>query len=170
MISTTRLEKLYGYKKIYNKVYIVCLNNGKIIRIRNVRFYEKGVLGGSVEEEAFFEAIFDKETEEFTFGIVCFKTTFGFSESLILRISITLWFQKIEIQTEPLIDEPIVKERIMQSNLPFLLSTSHNPIDEAISDDFFRNIEPDEVRNIEFKSLQVLPKEKKVDNTLGDIF
>ena len=113
MISTTRLEKLYGYKKIYNKVYIVCLNNGKIIRIRNVRFYEKGVLGGSVEEEAFFEAIFDKETEELIFRTIYFKTTFGSNESPVLRILITSQFQKTEIQIELPIDKLTVKKRVI---------------------------------------------------------
>jgi len=84
IIPIARFGKLYGYKEIYSKVYIVYLDNGKIIRVRDVRFYEKGVFGGDIEEEALFEVVFNEKIEKFTFGIVYFKTTFGSSESPIL--------------------------------------------------------------------------------------
>ena len=97
MISTTRFGRLYNYKGIYNKVYVVRLDNKKIIRVRNVRFYEKGIPGKSVEEKTLFEVVFNKETEEFTFRVIRFRTTFGSGESPALRIPMTLQFRKTEI-------------------------------------------------------------------------
>jgi hypothetical protein len=85
MIPIARLERLYGYKRIYNKVYVVCLDNRKIIRVWDVCFYEGGVPGGDVEEEALSKAVFDEEAEEFIFGVVRFRTTLGSGESPALR-------------------------------------------------------------------------------------
>ncbi len=97
MISIVRFGKLYGYKRIYSKIYIVCLDNEKIIRVRDVRFYKRGVPGRNVEKEAFFEVVFDKETEELIFGTICFKTIFGSGKSPALRVSVILRFQEIEV-------------------------------------------------------------------------
>jgi len=92
MISTARLGRLYSYKRIYGKVYIVCLNNRKIIRIRDVRFYKRSVPDGNIEEEALFKAVFNEETEEFTFRTIHFKTIFGSGKSLAPQTPITSQF------------------------------------------------------------------------------
>jgi len=84
MISTIQLERLYNYKEIYGKVYIVHLDNRKIIRIRDVRFYKGGVFNRNIEEKAFFKTVFDKEIEEFTLGTIRFKTIFDSNESPVL--------------------------------------------------------------------------------------
>ncbi len=168
MMPTARLGRLYGYEGIHGKVYVVRLDNGKIIRVRDVRFHEGGVPGGGVEEEALPEAVFDEEAEELTPGAVRFRTTLGSGESPAPRAPVTSRFQETEAQAEPPIDEPTAKERVMQSNLPSPPPTPRDPIDEAVSDDSFRSIEPDEVRSIESEGPQVPPREKKVDNTLGD--
>ena len=91
-MSIARFGRLYGYKRIYSKVYVVRLDNGKIIRVWNIRFYEGGVFGGGVEEEALFEAVFDEEAEEFIFGVVRFRTTFGSGESPVPRVPMILRF------------------------------------------------------------------------------
>ena len=88
MIPTIQFGKLYKYEEIHNKIYIARFNNKKIIRIRDIRFYKKGVSGRDVEKEAFFKAVFNKETKELTFGIVRFKTTFGSGKSPALQIPI----------------------------------------------------------------------------------
>ena len=92
MMPITRFGRLYGYKGIYSKVYIVCLDNGKIIWVWDVRFHEKGVPGGGVEEEVLFKAVFDEEVEKLTFRAIRFKTTLGFSESPISRTPVTSRF------------------------------------------------------------------------------
>ncbi len=97
MIPIVRFGKLYSYEEIYGKVYIVRLDNGKIIRVRDVRFYERDIFGESVEEKTLLEAVFDKETEKFTFRTICFKTTFGSSESLVLQTLMISRFQETEI-------------------------------------------------------------------------
>ncbi len=79
-----RFEKLYSYKRIYGKVYIVYLNNEKIIWIQDIRFYEKDVPSENIEEEALFKVIFDEETEELILKTVRFKTMFDSGESLVL--------------------------------------------------------------------------------------
>ena len=113
MMPTTRFKKLYSYEKIYNKVYIVRLNNRKIIRVRDVRFYKEDVPGRSVEEEVLFKTVFNEKAEEFTFGTVRFKTTFGSSESPILQIPMISRFQETEAQVKPPIDKPTAKKRII---------------------------------------------------------
>jgi len=60
------------------------LNNRKIIRVQDIRFYKEDISDRDVEEEALFEAIFDEEAEEFTFETIRFKTTFGSDESPVL--------------------------------------------------------------------------------------
>ncbi len=92
MIPTIRFGRLYNYKKIYGKVYIVCLDNGKIIWVRDVRFYERSVFGGSVEKKALFKVVFDEEIEELIFRTIRFKTTLGSSKSPALQVLITLRF------------------------------------------------------------------------------
>ena len=97
MMFIARLGRLYGYEGIYGKVYVVRLDNGKIIRVRDVRFYEGGVPGGGVEEEALPKVVFDEEAEELILGAVCFRTTFGSGESPVSRAPVTLRFQETEV-------------------------------------------------------------------------
>ncbi len=90
MIPTIRLDRLYRYKEIYGKMYIVYLDNGKIIRERNVRFYKKDVPGGDEEKEILFEVVFDEEAEKLIFRTVRFCTTLGSGELPVLRAPMTL--------------------------------------------------------------------------------
>ena len=71
-MPTARLEKLYGYKRIYSKVYIVCLDNGQIVYVRDVRFHKEDPSIERVDEEALLKAVFDKETERFILREVIF--------------------------------------------------------------------------------------------------
>ncbi len=89
MILIIWFEKLYNYKKIYNKVYIVYLNNGKIIQIQNIHFYKENVPGKNVKKKALFKTVFNKETEKLIFETIRFKTMFDSNESPVSQISMT---------------------------------------------------------------------------------
>jgi len=89
MMPTARLGRLYGYKGIYSKVYIVRFDNKKIIRIRDVRFHKRNVFDKDEEEEAFPKAVFDKEAKKLTLRTVCFHTMLGSGESPVPRTPMT---------------------------------------------------------------------------------
>jgi len=72
MMPIVHLEKLYGYKRIYNNVYIFRLNNGQIICTRDIRFYEEDPYIEEVDEEILSKAVFDKEIKRFILGEVIF--------------------------------------------------------------------------------------------------
>jgi len=80
MMPTIRLEKLYGYKRIYGNIYIVRLDNGQIIRARNIRFYKEDPPVGKVDEETLPKAVFDEEAEGLIFG----EIIFGSGDRLLL--------------------------------------------------------------------------------------
>ncbi len=85
MISMVRFERLYGYKGIYSNVYIVYMDNEKIVYIRNSRFYKGNVFNKREKEEAFSEVVFDEEGEEkLTFGKVQMRFMFSSGEILVL--------------------------------------------------------------------------------------
>jgi len=76
---------LYGYKEIYRKVYIAYLDNEKIIRVRDIRFYKGDILDKKDKRKTLPKVVFNKEVEKLIFGEVCFKTIFGSSKLPILR-------------------------------------------------------------------------------------
>ncbi len=90
MIPTTRLKRLYRYEETYNKIYIICFDNRKIIRVRDIRFYKRNIPDKENKREVLFKVVFNNEIEKLTFKKVRFKTIFGSSKLLISRILKTL--------------------------------------------------------------------------------
>ena len=80
MMPTVCLGKLYGYERTYNKVYIVCLDNGQIVCIRDVRFYKEDLFVGKVDEKTLSKTVFDKETKR----LVLKEIIFGSNDRLPL--------------------------------------------------------------------------------------
>ncbi len=80
MIPTIQLGRLYRYKEIYNKIYIVRLDNKKIIWIQDVHFYKEDIPDEKDKGKALFKAVFDKEAKEFILGKVRLGTMFGSSK------------------------------------------------------------------------------------------
>ncbi len=85
MMPTVYLEKLYGYKRIYSNIYIVCLDNGQIIYVWDIRFYKEDPSVGEVDEKVLLEVIFDEKIEGFVFGEVIFDSDDRLLLSRILR-------------------------------------------------------------------------------------
>jgi len=93
-------------------MYIVRLDNGQIIYIRDIRFHKEDPSVRKIDEEILSEDVFNKEAEGFVFK----EIIFGSSDKLLLfQIPKTLRFQQI-------IKIP-AKKQAEQSNQPFFLST-----------------------------------------------
>ena len=84
MILIARFERLYRYEGIYSKVYIVCFDNGKIIRVQDICFYKGNIPDEKDKGKVFLEVVFNKEIEKLIFKEVCFGITFGFSKLIVL--------------------------------------------------------------------------------------
>ena len=60
-------------------MYVVCLDNGQIVYVRDVHFYKKDPFIGRVDEEALLKAVFDEETE----GFILREIIFGSGDRLL---------------------------------------------------------------------------------------
>src|SRR6266699_531436 len=108
MIFTVRFDRLYGYKRTYRNVYIVRLENDKIIRIRDICFHEGNIFNGRDKKKALLKVVFDKNVdEELIFGKIRFRTTFDSGiEMPVSRIPRTLQLVSIN-QKLPTVKKPL---------------------------------------------------------------
>jgi len=148
MMPTTHLEKLYGYKGTYNKMYVVRLNNRQIVRIQDVRFYKEDPFIKRIDQEALPKTVFDKETKRLTLREVIFGSGDRLPSS---RTSGPSQLQQTEA---PAAGEIPAEEQIDLS--------SFSPTPQKLPDEA-------KIGDIESKSLLVPSKKEEIDPTSGNI-
>ncbi len=170
MISIIQFGRLYRYKRTYRNVYIVHLDNGKIIRIQDIYFHKGNIFNRRDKEKAFLKAVFDKDVDKkLTFRKIRFRIIFGSNiEVPTFRTSKTL--QPTSINQKP----PTAKKlpRI-QSNLFSLLPNREQSNflsfppnrDPTFTYDLYRS-DIVKKRDIETDNIISLSREEEIRNIL----